>query len=533
MINIWRLTKIQLLSAFGLNKALHTQEVRERRKLLLLSIAIFIGVLMIAVFSFGYSYAMALAFEQIGRLELLLAIMMAVTSMVGFFTTVYKASGVLFSYKDYDLVMSLPVKTSHVVASRILQLYVLNLFFTLMVMLPAGAVYALQAHPEAYYYLLFLPAMLCIPFVPIIAATVIGALISWFSSRFRASRMISLVLTFAAVIAFMAGSFTLNGNGQEEFADLGTGLADMIYKLYPLTAMYVDAVCNYRIDSFILFILLPVLSFVIFAAVLGSRYKAIHTGLMTSHAGGKYTMKPLKASTLFHALYQKELRRYFSSSNYILNTSIGMVLLLMSSVSLLFISPEQLGELAEIPELQHYLNTLAPVFVSMFIALSCTTSSSISLEGNNLWILKSSPVPKHIILLAKVAVNLTITVPITVISCVLLIISLRTGWMDSLLLLVIPIIFACYSALIGVMINLKLPKLEWTSEVQVVKQSAAVLVAMLIGIISLLVPAGLSILLTSVDGKVIMLGAAVIMIGVSLGLYRSMKRDGERLFREL
>lgn len=532
MINIWRLTKLQLLSAFGLNKALHTKEVKEKRKLLLLSIAIVIGVLMIAVFSFGYSYAMALAFEQMGRMELLLAIMMAVTSMVGFFTTVYKASGVLFSYKDYDLVMSLPIKTSHVVASRILQLYVLNLFFTLMVMLPAGAVYALKVHPEAYYYLLFLPALLCIPLVPIIAATVIGALISWFSSRFRASRMISLVLTFAVVIALMAGSFTLNGN-EQELADLGTGLADMIYKLYPLAAMYVDAVCSYRMDSFILFILLSVLSFVIFAAVLGTRYKAIHTGLMSSHAGGKYTMKPLKASTAFHALYQKELRRYFSSSNYVLNTSIGMVLLLMSSVSLLFISPEQLGELAEIPQVQHYLNTLAPIFVSLFAALSCTTSSSISLEGNNLWILKSSPVPKHLILLAKVAVNLTITVPITIVSCVILMISLHTGWIDSLLLLVIPVIYACYSALMGVMINLKLPKLEWTSEVQVVKQSAAVLVAMLIGIISLLVPVGLSILLTGVDGKVIMLAVGMIMAMVCAGLYRYMRVNGERLFRGL
>lgn len=128
MINVWRLTKLQLISTFGLNKALHTRDAKERRKLLLLSIALLLGVLLIAVFSFGYSYAMAAAFEQIGRLDLLLAIMMAVTSIVAFFTTVYKAGGVLFSYKDYDLLMSLPVKTSHVVASRVLQLYVLSLF---------------------------------------------------------------------------------------------------------------------------------------------------------------------------------------------------------------------------------------------------------------------------------------------------------------------------------------------------------------------------------------------------------------------
>lgn len=532
MINIWRLTKLQLLSTFGLNKALHTKEVKERRKLLLLSIAIALGVLMIAVFSFGYSYAMALAFEQTGRMDLLLAIMMAVTSVVGFFTTVYKAGGVLFSYKDYDLIMSLPVKTSHVVASRILQLYVMNLFFTLMVMLPAGAVYALKINPAAYYYLLFPATVLCIPLVPIIAATVIGACISWFSSRFRASRMISLILTFAAVIALMAGSFTMKGN-EPELADMGTGLADIIYKLYPLANMYVNAVCSYRIGSFIVFMLLSVLSFAIFSTVLATRYKAIQTGLMTSHASHNYVMKPLKAATAFHALYQKEIRRYFSSSIYVMNTSIGMVLLLVMSVSLLFISPEQLGKLAEIPELQHYLNTLAPLFVSLFVALSCTTSSSISLEGNNLWILKSSPVSKQTIVLSKVAVNLTINVPIAIVSCILLMISLQTGWVESILILVIPIIYACYSALLGVIVNLKLPKLEWTNEVQVVKQSAAVLVTMLIGFISLLVPLGLMALLKDVNGNLIILGFGVIMAMVCAGLYRYVRVNGEALFRRL
>jgi len=533
MINIWRLTKLQLLASFGLNKALHTKDVKERRKSLLLSIGILVGVLMIAVVSFGYSFMMALAFEQMGRLDLLLAIMMAVTSIVGFFTTIYKASGVLFSYTDYDLVMSLPIKTSHVVASRILQLYMLNLFFTLMVMLPAGAVYAIKVNPGALYYLFFLMTLLFIPLLPIIAATIIGSFISWISSRFKASRMISLVLTFAVIIALMVGSFTLNGNEQQVLADMGTGLAELIFKLYPLAAMYVDAVCSYRIGSLLLFIALSVLSFIIFAAVLATKYKAIHTGLMTSHASSKYIMKPLEASSPFRALYKKELRRYFSSSIYVLNTSIGMILLLVMSIALLFVSSEKLGELVEIPQLSHYLSTLAPIVVSLFVTLSCTTSSSISLEGNHLWILKSSPVLKQTILLSKVAVNLTITLPILAVSCVLMMVSLRTGWIESLLLLVIPVIYACYSAVMGVIVNLKLPKLEWTSEVTVIKQSAAVLVSMLIGIVSLLVPFGISLLLIHVNGNLLLTGFGMMMIAGCIAMFRYIQINGERLFQTL
>lgn len=532
MINIWRLTKIQLLSSFGLNKALHARDAKERRKLLFASIGIVMGMLAIAVASFGYSYTMAIGFEQIGRMELLLAIMMAVTSVVGFFTTIYKAGGVLFDFKDYDLVMSLPVKTSHVVASRVLQLYGLNLFFTLIVMLPAGVVYALKMNPNALYYVLFLATLLCIPLVPIIAATIIGAMISWISSRFRGSRIISIVLTFAVIIAFMAGSFQLNGNGQL-LADAGAQMADMIYKLYPLTAMYVDAVCSYRIGSFLLFVAISLIAFMLFAVVLGSRFKAIHTGLTTSHTRSKYQMKSLQASTPFTALYKKELRRYFSSSLYVMNTSIGMILLLVMSIAVLFVGSDELGQLVEIPELSIYLGRLAPLFVSLFIVISCTSACSISLEGRNLWILKSSPVSKLTILLSKVAVNLTITVPILVISCTLLVLSLHTGWVDSLMLFLIPIIYACFTAMMGVLINMKFPKLEWTSEVTVIKQSAAVLVSMLIGFISLAIPCLLSLLLVDLNGNLILLGTGIVLVVACGMMYQYMRTKGEQLFQAL
>ncbi|BFH59544.1 putative ABC transporter permease subunit [Paenibacillus azoreducens] len=532
MINIWRLTKIQLLSSFGLNKALHTRDVKERRKFLLLSSGILIGVVMIAVFSFGYSFMMAQAFEQIGRMDLLLAVMMAVTSIIGFFTTIYKASGVLFGFKDYDLVMSLPIPTSHVVASRVLQLYALNLFFTVMVMLPAGVVYAIKVNPQALYYLFFLIALMFIPLLPIIAATIIGALISWISSRFKASRMISLILTMVVIIGVMIGSSRINGN-EQALVDMSTQMADMIFKLYPLAAMYVDAVCSYRMGPLLLFITNSMLAFILFSTILGTRYKAIHTGLTTSHASRKYTMKPLKTSSPFRALYKKELRRYISSPLYVLNTGIGMIILLVTSIALLFISTEKLGQLIEIPQLSDYLSKMAPLVVSLFVILSCTASSAISLEGNNLWILKSSPVSKKSILLSKVAVNLTVTIPVSMISCVMLMISLRTGWIESLLLLVIPLIYACYSALMGVIVNLKLPNLEWTSEVTVIKQSASVFVSMFTGFISIVVPCVVLFLLSHVNGNLILLGIGAIMLAVCSVMYRYIQIKGEKLFQAL
>jgi ABC-2 type transport system permease protein len=210
-----------------------------------------------------------------------------------------------------------------------------------------------------------------------------------------------------------------------------------------------------------------------------------------------------------------------------------MIFLLVMSITLLFMSSEKLGQLIEIPQLSDYLSKLAPLVVSLFVTLSCTTSSSISLEGNNLWILKSSSVSKQTILLSKVAVNLTITMPISIVSCVMLMISLRTGWIESLLLLVIPLLFACYSAMLGVIVNLKLPNLEWTSEVTVIKQSASAIVSMLIGFISLVISFAVSLLLSYVNGNLILLGIGIIILTVCSVMYRYIQTKGEQLFQAL
>lgn len=533
MNNIWRLTKLQLISTFGIHKILHPKDRSEKRKSLLLGIGIGLGVLLLGVVSFNYSLMLSLSFASLGRLELLLAIMMAVASITGFFTTLYKASGVLFGSKDYDLVMSLPIRTSHVVASRILHLYVFDLFFTLLIMVPAGLVYALKADPGLWVYLTFILTLFFIPLIPILAAAIIGALISWISSRFRASRMIGLVLTLAAVVLVVLSPYRLSGSNMSALSDMGTQLADGIYKLYPLTKLYVDAVCLGQIGSLVLFIGGTVVLFMAFAIVLGSRYKAIHTGLTTSYTSRSYRMQSLATSSPFHALYKKELRRFFGSSLYVTNSGIGMILLLVMATALLFTDSAKLGELMEVPQLAQLMQTLAPFVVSIFVSLSCTTSSSISLEGRHLWILQSAPVAKQTILFSKIAVNLTITVPVLLVSWFLLFLSLRPGWIEGSLLLVIPLIYACFVAMLGVIVNLKLPKLEWTNEISVIKQSAAILVTMFVGFISVAIPIGLSFVLKGVNSNLLLVAVGLGMAVICLLLYRWLQTKGEALFQAI
>ena len=120
MRNMKLLLKVFALNSLGINQALHSNHRKDRLKLVGMGFLFaFVIVSLLFVF-FMYDYLLAMSLTQVQiSLRILPAMMMALCGMITLFTTIYKANGILFSFRDYDLQMSLPVKSSTIVASRI------------------------------------------------------------------------------------------------------------------------------------------------------------------------------------------------------------------------------------------------------------------------------------------------------------------------------------------------------------------------------------------------------------------------------
>ena len=78
---------------------------------------------------------LAYGLGSMGMAEVIPSYGLAITGLITLFFTALKTNGVLFAYKEYDMVMSLPVKTSSVIASRFLTMYVLNLLLTAVILI--------------------------------------------------------------------------------------------------------------------------------------------------------------------------------------------------------------------------------------------------------------------------------------------------------------------------------------------------------------------------------------------------------------
>jgi len=530
--NLILLLKIQILYLFGINKAIKTNDKKEKLKLWsLITLFIFSGIMLLGV-SFMYSYNMSTAFEMFGMMELMPVVMMIAACLTTIFTTIYKSSGILFGFRDYDLLMALPVKTSEIIGSRIIMINIINIFFALIIMIPAGIVYSIKASPEFIFYVFYIITLFFIPLVPIILASSVGYIISFVSSKFNHTNIVNLILSMALIIGIMAMPYYSN-SFEFDLINIKSIIMTKLKLYYPLATLYHGAVINYNIISLLLFIIISAGIFILFVLLIAHKYKAINSSLASSNKYSNYKMGKLKTSSQFFALYKKELKRYFSSSLYVLNTAFGVVFMTFISVGIMFYGVDKMGNMLEIPNLNVMINKFAPIVLSVCIVMSCTSCCAISLEGKNLWIPRTLPINIVKIFLSKIAVNLTVLIPPIIINSILLSSILRFNILETVFMFIVPINYAFFISITGLVINLNFPNLQWVSEVTVIKQSASVLLAMVVGLLSVAVPITLIFKLPEINATIIIIVTFFVISLINLILYKYLCTSGVKIFKQL
>ncbi len=523
MKKIMRLVSVQIWALLGDMLSLGDTK-RKRPKVLYLGIILFVTVM--GGVAFFYCYMIGKGLLLYDGIELLPPLIMAVTSIIILMTTVFKIKGTIFGFRDYDMIMSLPVSTAGVVASRVILLYCVNFLFVLMIMVPMMTAYGILVKPDIFFYLTGTIAMFFVPLVPIILASVLGTLVTFAASRFRHSNLVVILISIIALFSIMSLSFA-SGKSGEEMVNLSKALTEQVNSIYPLAQLYTRAVCDYDMAALASFLLYSLGSFGIFSYIIGKLFKKVNSAIMTGRSRSNYKLGGLKASTPFKALFIKELKRYFSSPLYVLNTGFGIVLLTVGALALIFVDLEKLLGDSQAVGL---LLTGGPIAVSFCVVTACTTMASISLEGKNLWIIKSLPVPAKTVFLSKIAVNLLVTAP-AVMDALLITLVLDLGFIRGIFMVLVTVVCSVFIALLGLLLNLKLPNFTWTTEVIVIKQSAAALVSLFTGFIFV----GLQALLLGVLGDfvpayLIYLCLMAVVDGI---LYRTLMSYGVKRFHTL
>ena len=533
MNKLMLLLRLQFLNLPGLNPRLYCGSTRARRRAVLIALGAGFVVLALLATSAMYSVMLAFSLEPLGALELLPTLMMFAASIVVLMTGVYKSVNLLFTFRDYDTLASLPIPGAVLLGSRFLMLYLSNLGFMALILLPALAVYGVMAAPGAGFWAAAAVSFFFIPLLPVLAGTLLGLVISLAASRFRHSNALAILFSLAAFVLLMVGSTGLSASmASESFGPVAQMAAQQITRLYFPARLYQQALAGSG-WALALFVLGSALAAALALWLLGRCFGPLRALLMARRARSAYRPEALKARSPAMALFGKEMRRFFASALYVLNGGAGLLLMTLMTLALIILGADQLELLLELPGLASMLMAVLPFLLGLMNAMTAPSACSLSLEGKSLPILKSLPVSSRAVLMSKAAVTAVLTGGATVVNALALTLALRPTLLEALWLWVIPLLYGLVSAQAGLLFNLRLPNFSWTSEVTVIKQSVPVLLTMLLAFALSVPPLALTLLLPAGQTALILPAAALALAAVNLLLYRLLVTWGVRAYERL
>lgn len=512
------LSKLLLCNTFGINKLRYGKDKNDKVRFFIL----LISILALAVSGGILIWKMFSTYCKIGLGFLVPTYLYVLISLLTLILTIFKAGTVLFSVKDYDMLISLPVSKTAIVVSRFVTMYVHNLLVSLIVLIPGLGTYIYYMKPEFSFYIICIICLLFLPLLPLTIASLLGAGITAISSRMKHKSLAEIILSFGLVFGIYYIGTLLPDESQEMtpamMQDLATFFNNKIKQLYMPAGWFGEAIDGNRF-SFALLIIVPIVVFAIFAFVVGKYFQSICSSINAISAKNNYTLVNLKSNSITKALFKKELKRYFSSSIYVTNTLMGYILSTIMCIAILIVGKETVLMKMGLGMMASESDAYFPFIISIMFSIMSTTASSISMEGKNLWQIKILPVRSMDVYNSKILLNLAIAFPFYIISEIALVLAVKPTGMNLFFMITLPLCYLIFSAVLGLFINLHFPKFNWENEAAVVKQGMSTTITMIISLVAVVLPLVAKYFLKSVSIESIIGATIGILVIVSITIY--------------
>lgn len=468
-----------------------------------------------------------------------LTLFVLVSFMLTLVEGIYKSGGLLFNTKDDNLLFSLPIKKSTILFVRIFKFYLFEVVYNALFMLPAMVAYIRYGNVGVSYYIVSLLMLLLLPIIPIVISSVIGFISAYSSSKFKYKNIAQIIIVMIFTLSMLYVSFNID-NLVEDLVINANKINGFITKLYYPAAAYIRLVRDFNILELFKFILINVLLFGGSILLLSKFYFKINSNVKSvsiSHNNGKYK---IKQNSVIKSIIKKELNRIINTPVFVANATFGLVLFLIGSILLVVkfdsIAASLINEesLITVSTIKSYIPIVIFILIVASSFTSSMTCSMISLEGRSFNILKSLPVKPFKIILAKVLTTVLISFSFLLVGDIILFIRFNLNIFEMLLLIMCSIVYPLISSLVGIIANLKYPKMDADNDTEVVKQSMSSFIAVMLGFALIGINAGIMVLilaLTSIDISI--LGTLLVGIILCVILISYLKNKGTKIFNEI
>ncbi len=464
-------------------------------KIVLLSI-LYIYVLLVFGFLFGTMFMELTAFDTMGAGWVYFVIYAIISFVLMIMGSAAIAKTQIFDAKDNDLLLSMPIPPIYIIISRILSLLVVNLVYFLMVLIPAAIVWAVSVGFSALGAVAFIVLSVGLLLLSTAMGVFMGWVIALLSRKAKSKTLISVIFT----LGFLAVYFYLYTSAQkylELIIQNGAVISGRLKTILPLY-WFGSAISDGNIAYMMLAELACVLPPAVVFLVLSKTFSRI---ISDSHSTARIKEKKVRFDAVSpkKALLRREISHVFASTPYLLNSGLGVVMGIIAAVFIIIKRDMFAAIIANVEMAQNVIASLMLCAAIFLMGMVYFTSATVSIEGKNLWILRSLPISGKDILVSKLRFHIIAVAPVTVMMWIAINVSCYINWAFVIYSFLILAVYTLLTANIGMIENLRHPILDWTDEVVAVKSGMSVLFTMLINMVLTFLPLILIIVLSAIN----------------------------------
>lgn len=402
-----------------------------------------------------------------------------ISMLLGVFGSVFNTYAGLYLPKDNDLLLSMPIQVSSLVAARLFSVYLMGLMYSAVVILPAVIVYWRTVGITAISLLNDLILTLLISVFVLTLSCVLGWVVAKISQKLRHKSVIVVLASLAFIALYYFVYFKAQGVIQDLLANAAEYGAQIKSNAYPL---YLFGSVGVGDGKATLIIAAAV------AALFGLTWLLLSRSFLSlATSTGKTERRKYRETTsrqrsVDATLLSRELSHFTDSPSYMLNCGLGTFLMPVYAVAVLWKGRSIFAMMdAMFVDTPGSVPVLLCVILCGFASMNFMVAPSISLEGKSLWLMQTLPVEPWKVLCAKLRMQLILTVlPLLLcIVCTAIVYPLSILWI--LVIVLFAMSYTLLSALLGLSLGVKMPTLTWTNEIMPIKQSAPVVITLVGG----------------------------------------------------
>lgn len=504
-----------------------------------------------------FSYTMISGLVEIHQETIFLGIFFLGLACFILFQSTFTTMNVFYFSKDIEYVLPWPLDAKEIIMAKLNVILVTEYILEFAIGLIPFILYGILTGAGIGYYLIAMILLLVFPILPLLICGFLVMLVMSFAKFTRKRDTFQLIATFAVVALVLGGQmliqkYTNQSTTQQmtqqqmiESMTKANGAIESIQNYFITVKPSISALSNTNgwlaILDLLKVILITAIAYIMFILV---GQKLYLKGAVGNLVGGKIKRKQIniqkayKPHTVGVSYVKKEFKMLIRNPIFFMQCIMPAVLIPIIFLGMGFFGVKQnegTEELVNMIPINGAITIYAVLGIMQFFTMmSYISATAISRDGLNANFVKYIPISLYKQFIYKATPNAMMNmISMLIVMGVFYYLFPSTSLLLLVVIFILGMLLNVISSYLMLIVDLKRPKLEWSTEYAVVKQNINLVFPMAWGIFQIFLLLLLGIVAGNINPIIISVILFFLLGGVTYGIDRYVKKHQEELFKKI